>query len=135
MSTGVAIQEPETVTFYSWIGTTPSSQIIHISGGGRMMDGSGEVIKTPDKFAKFHNGVHQSADPETIAMLRHLASKPGNGITEDRELFYQATMTKEQMVKRQTNLNNQLNSELAQAKDEISRLRKQLEKAGGRKDA
>lgn len=30
----VVAQEPETVEFYCWVGTTPSSQIIHMYGGG-----------------------------------------------------------------------------------------------------
>ena len=126
-----AIQEQETVTFYSWVGTTPSSQIIHMYGGERKTDSSGQIIRTVDVNAQFHNGVCQSSDPEVIRILRGMA-KPGNGITEDREAFYNATMNKDQQVRRAAAKASQLEGELATEKKENSRLRGLLEKAGGK---
>lgn len=127
------VHEPETATFYCWVGNTPSSQIIHISGGERKVDRGGEIIRTVDKNAQFHNGMFSTADPEVITVLRNMC-KPGSGITEDREVFYGATMTKEQQVRRSAAKASQLEGELSKEKEENSRLRKLLEKQGGRKD-
>lgn len=134
-----AVQEPQVerdpVTFFSYIGRTPSSQIIHISGGGRQVDSTGEIIRTPDKYAKFHNGIHQTSDEETIVMLRRLSSRPGSGITEDREVFYANTMNDKEMNRRQSNLVKHLEAENATFKEENSRLRRLLEERGGKKVA
>ncbi len=129
----VVMQEPETATFYSWVGTTPSSQIIHMYGGERKVDSTGQIIRTVDVNAQFHNGMFSTSDPESIRILRNMA-KPGNGITEDREVFYNATMSKDQQVRRSAAKASQLEGDLAKEKEENSRLRKLLEKSGGRKE-
>jgi hypothetical protein len=127
------VQEQEAVTFYCWVGNTPSSQIIHISGGERKVDRGGEIIRTVDKNAQFHNGMFSTTDPEVITILRNMC-KPGSGITEDREVFYSATMNKDQQVRRAAAKASQLEGDLAKEKEENSRLRKLLEKSGGRKE-
>jgi hypothetical protein len=132
MSETEVVQEQESVTFFSWMGNTPSSQVIHLWGGERKMDGGGNVVKTADVFADFHNGMFTTTDPEKIRILRGMARR--GGITEDRDLFYRMTMSKDQALKHAANKTAQLEGELAKDKEEISRLRKLLEQRGGRKD-
>ena len=86
-------QGEETVTFYHWIGSGPGSTVIYVSGGQRVVSSDGQVMHRPLKQAEFHNGMFATSDPEIIAMLRGRYGKPGSGVTEDKDEYYQHVMT------------------------------------------
>lgn len=122
----------ETVVFYMTAGQRadkdggcyPSSGIIRISGGERQMSKDGARFMTPMKEAKFHNGVFQTDDPESIAVLRKLASRDPN-ITEDYEAYCSRTLTKDQRIAR--------NGRIAETQlQENSRLRQKIAELEGK---
>ena len=146
----VAIEEvesqevPEVATFFSWMGVEaqtpenrnprsyPSSQIIHISGGERVITSDGGRALAPLKEAKFHNGILQTDDPEIIAGLRKMIQSSARrgqqcNISEDREEYYLHTMTRDQVARRATALNEVTKQQLREAYKENDRLRTLLE--------
>ena len=128
--------EQEAVTFYSWLGADengrkiPSSQIIHISGGESHRASDGSKIRVPVKEARFHHGVCNTSDEETIKELRRLCKVAGTGITEDKEEFYANTMTPQQAMRRQAVIGRQNAEKLDEALEENKKLRKRLEEMG-----
>lgn len=133
MIEAVAVAQ-ETVTFYHWLGIKPdksaypSSEIVHISGGERIMSSNGPV-KAPMKEARFHNGIFSTDDPETIAMLRKFCSRTGSGYTEDYETYLAAVQTPAERLKRQagqaqiqTAKNEEILSENSRLKAKVAEL-------------
>lgn len=126
-------QEVQEVTFYSWMGTDatgrqmPSSQVIHISGGNSQLSADGQKIMNPVVEAAFHNGVFRTADPMIIKELRRIAAKSGSCLTEDRERFYGATLTKDQQVHRAAIRNEQITKENESLVEENNKMRRMLE--------
>jgi|SRR5690348_14959348 len=129
-------QEVQAVTFYSWMGTAggpgeehgcPSGQVIKISGGQFFRTDDNRKVGVPLKEARFHNGICVTADPETIKELKRIARAPGSCITEDREVFYNATMTPKQRANRAVAVARIEKEENRQLTEENSRLRKLLE--------
>jgi hypothetical protein len=128
MATAVAQQS---VTFYHWLGirpdksSYPSSEIVHISGGERIMSSNGPV-KAPMKEARFHNGAFATEDPEIIAVLRGFCEKPGSGYTENYEEYLGHVLKPEEQLKRQASLGRAAAEENAQVLQENSRLKAKL---------
>jgi hypothetical protein len=122
----------EPVTFYHYLGlkpdgsSYPSSEIIHVSGGERIMGSNGAPIKTPMKEARFHNGVFQTDDPEVIACLRKFCSKAGAGYTENYEEYLVHVMTPAERLKRQANQGIVAAAERDKILEENSRLKAKL---------
>jgi hypothetical protein len=119
-------QEP--VTFYMTAGQRadkdggfyPSSAIIRISGGERLMSKDGARFIAPMKEARFSNGQFSTDDPETIAMLRKLAQSDSN-LTEDYEVYVSRTLTKDQRIKRTERINEHVMTENSRLKQTIAR--------------
>jgi hypothetical protein len=122
----------EAVTFYHWLGlkpdgsSYPSSEILHVSGGERVMGSNGAPIKTPMKEARFHNGIFQTEDPETIACLRRMCAKNGAGYTESYEEYLSHVMTPAERLKRQANQGLVAAAEAKEVLAENSRLKQKL---------
>jgi hypothetical protein len=131
-----AVAEPETATFYSWMGADekgrafPSGQVIHISGGTNVKSDDGKRIGTAVVEAHFNKGVCSTSNPEIIAELRRLMATENSGITEDKEEFYAHTMTAEQKMKRGAVIGKQQEQKLEEVTQENNRLRALLEDKG-----
>jgi hypothetical protein len=131
------VELQEEITFYSFLGhdakgrALPSSQVVHISGGERRLASDGGRVTVPLREARFHNGIFHTADPEIIKELRRLAKVPGTGITENKEVFYGATMTPEQKVQRANILAGEQAKVMEEKDKEINKLRQMLEERGG----
>jgi|SRR5579864_8888931 len=127
MTDAVAVAQ-ETVTFYHWLGIKPdksaypSSEIVHISGGERIMSSNGPV-KAPMKEARFHNGIFSTDDPEVVAVLRKFCAKPGSGYTEDYETYLAAVQTPAERLKRQAGQATQQAAKNEEILSENSRLK------------
>jgi hypothetical protein len=133
----------EPVTFYHYLGlkpdgsSYPSSEIVHVSGGERMMGANGSPMKSPMKEARFHNGIFQTDDPETIAMLRKFCSRPGAGYTESYEEYLSHVQTPAERLKRQAGQASVAAAQNVEVLAENSRLRAklaELEKKQGRRE-
>lgn len=136
MSEAVAVAQ-ETVTFYHWLGIKPdksaypSSEIVHISGGERIMSSNGPV-KAPMKEARFHNGIFTTDDPETIAVLRKFCAKPGSGYTESYEEYLAMVQTPAERLKRQAGQAQQQQAKTDEVLAENSRLKQKLAQLEGK---
>jgi hypothetical protein len=123
----VTAVEQETVIFYHSAGQRadggqyPSSMIFRICGGERQMSKDGARFVAPMKEAKFHNGVFQTDDPETIAGLRKLAAKD-NSLTEDYETYAARVLTKDQTIRRQAAKADETTRENSRLKQKIAEL-------------
>lgn len=121
------LAEQETVTFYHSAGRDangrqcPSSMVVRISGGERMMGQNGIPTRTKEKEAKFHNGVCQTDDQETIAMLRKLM-KTDPSITENYELYCDRVLTQEQRLRRQGNRQEAILAENSRLKAKLAEM-------------
>lgn len=133
--------EQEDVTYFHWAGqdskgrAMPSGEIIHISGGEKRISADGQAIIMPETFVQFHNGMITTSDPRIVAFLDKKCQDGGNCITKDREEYYAHTMTAEQRLRREGVLAVKKDEEIAEQKREISRLKEQLERAGGKPEA
>jgi hypothetical protein len=145
MHMSVETQEPavkqETATFYSWMGydarerrAYPSSQIIYISGGTKKVI-EGQAVREPVVEARFHNGRYTTDNPEIIMELRRIAAIGGSCISEDKEVFYAATMTVAEREKRSVVVGKERAQEVDRLVKENNRLRDQLEKQAKKQTA
>jgi hypothetical protein len=132
-----AVQQ-ETVTFYHWLGIKPdksaypSSEIVHISGGERVLGANGIPIKAPMKEARFHNGIFSTDDPEVIAVLRKFCSRAGSGYTENYEEYLAAVQTPAERLKRQANIGQLAEEQKQELLTENSRLRATIARLEGK---
>ena len=117
------------VTFYLTAGQRdnktggfyPSSTIIRISGGERLMSKDGSRFIAPMKEARFQNGQFQTNDPETIEQLRKLARTDPN-LTEDYEVYVSRTLTKDQRIARTNRINEDTGKENSRLKQKIAEM-------------
>jgi hypothetical protein len=131
-----AVQQ-ESVTFYLTAGQRadkdggfyPSSTIIRISGGERLMSKDGSRFIAPMKEARFSNGTFQTNDPEVIAMLRKLAVSDPN-LTEDYEVYANRTLTTKQRLDRNVRIHGDQLTENSRLKAKVA----ELEKKQGRRE-
>jgi hypothetical protein len=126
------------VTFYHWLGMKPdksaypSSEILRISGGERVMGANGVPTRAPMIEARFHNGILTTEDPETITVLRKFCAKAGSGYTESYEEYLAAVMTPAERLKRQANQANTVAEENKEVLAENSRLKQKLAQLEGK---
>jgi hypothetical protein len=144
MSEAVAVQQ-ETVTYYHWLGlkpdgsSYPSSEIVHINGGERVLGGNGIPMKAPMKEARFHGGIFTSDDPDTIKVLDKFCARPGSGYTKDYEEYLSHVLTASERLKRQagqavqaTAANNEVLQENSRLKAKLAELEAKETKKGSR---
>lgn len=132
MTTEVATEQ-ETATFFHSAGARadggayPSSMIMRISGGERMMGLNGIPTRSREKEARFHNGVFQTSDPEIIRVLREKANVDPS-LTENYESYAARVLTKEQQ-------NRRLSHQMEDTLKENSRLKQKLAEIEGKRVA
>lgn len=136
-----AVQQ-EQITFYHWLGlkpdgsSYPSSEIVHINGGERIMSSAGPV-KAPMKEARFHNGIFTTDDADTIAVLKRFCGRPGAGYTTDYEEYLGHVMTPAERLKRQAGqatVQAAANTELVSENSRLKAKLAELEKKQGRRE-
>jgi hypothetical protein len=127
--------QQKTVTFYLTAGQRadkdggyyPSSTIIRISGGERLMSKDGARFIAPMKEARFSNGTFTTDDPETIQTLRRLALTDSN-LTENYEVYANRTLTTKQRLARNERIQGDQLTENSRLKATIERMKKQGKK-------